>query len=79
MRLKECPFVHPRTLKPLELRLSKAGDESGSGDLTCPDGEVFPVVDGIPDLSFPRQLDGDQLESRNYYEGVARTTTMSRI
>jgi ubiquinone/menaquinone biosynthesis C-methylase UbiE len=47
------------------------GSEIISGRLINNLGTEYPIVAGIPDLTFPRQLAGEQKETLSYYENVA--------
>lgn len=48
-----------------------AGSEIISGRLINNLGTEYPIEAGIPDLTFPRQLEGEQKETLSYYENVA--------
>ena len=47
------------------------GDEIVSGDLIAPDGTGFPIVDGLPDFLWPRDLGNRERETINFYDGRA--------
>jgi ubiquinone/menaquinone biosynthesis C-methylase UbiE len=65
-------YVCPETKRPLRCVPERAeGAEIISGRLLGEDGREYPIRDGIPNLTFPRRLDGEQKETLDYYEGVA--------
>lgn len=65
-------YVCPETKAPLTLADARiASDQVISGRLVSPSGAVYPIEDGIPDLTFPRALSGAEKEARDYYDGVA--------
>jgi len=47
------------------------GDEVISGELINENGRKYPIQGGIPDLTFPTELQGEQKETLSYYESVA--------
>lgn len=47
------------------------GQEVVTGRLVSEDGAEYPIRGGIPDLTYPRELAGEQKDSLSYYEGVA--------
>lgn len=66
-------YVCPETKGELKcLVADQAGDEIISGTLISENGREYWIDDGIPDLIFPRELAGEQLETLNYYEDAAQ-------
>ncbi|WP_158285500.1 methyltransferase domain-containing protein [Azospirillum sp. TSA6c] len=62
----------PTSGAPLRLEIDEAhNDDVRSGQLVSPDGLVFPIVDGIPDLTFPHELPFSEQQARTTYERVA--------
>jgi ubiquinone/menaquinone biosynthesis C-methylase UbiE len=41
------------------------------GELLAPDGARYPIRDGIPDLTFPQELDAASQDARRYYDDAA--------
>jgi ubiquinone/menaquinone biosynthesis C-methylase UbiE len=65
-------YVCPETHQPLQCAAtSRDGAQVVTGTLSAPGGRVYPVRNGIPDLTFPSELQGAAKEAREYYEGVA--------
>lgn len=72
MNQKRNIYVCPETRGELKCISVKAeGDEIISGQLVNENGRTYPIVGAIPDLTFPRDLAGEQKETLNYYESVA--------
>ncbi len=69
---KFAAYVCPATRLPLrvETRLGRSG-ESAAHVLRSEAGHVYPVTDGIPDLTFPATLDVRDSHARDFYEGRA--------
>lgn len=66
-------YVSPDTKHPLSYvpDESDGGGKCLGGSLIGEDGEEYPIRDGIPDLTFPRELGSEQKEALDYYEGAA--------
>jgi ubiquinone/menaquinone biosynthesis C-methylase UbiE len=65
-------YVCPGTQQPLNcVATDVTGDEIVTGRLVSASGQEFDIQDGIPDLTFPKSLQGEQKEAFDYYEGVA--------
>src|SRR6266516_1645761 len=47
------------------------GNEVISGHLINASGTKYPIREGIPDLTFPKELHAEQKEALSYYENVA--------
>src|SRR2546425_13358770 len=47
------------------------GSEIVSGRFVNDGGDECAIEDGIPDLTFPKTVEGEQKETRDYYAGVA--------
>lgn len=65
-------YVCPET----RLKLSCEGVQDGNGkvdrgSLVTATGMSYEITSGIPNLTYPRSLSGDDLVAREYYEGVA--------
>lgn len=73
MRLSEAKFyVCPNCGKAMQLRTQKEdGGQVLNGTLACGCGETFPIVDGIPDLTYPLQLAASDLEAKKWYDDNA--------
>lgn len=66
-------YVCPETKKPLRCLADEVnGSEVISGQLISEEGNEYLIKDGIPNLTFPRDLDEEQKEALDYYEGVAQ-------
>ncbi|MBV8332355.1 MAG: class I SAM-dependent methyltransferase [Candidatus Eremiobacteraeota bacterium] len=48
-----------------------AGDDVIGGELRTAGGERYPIVDGIPDLTYPPDLAGEDATARTVYDSVA--------
>lgn len=67
-------YVCPACKQPMQLRIGQQrDDEVVDGTLACRCGEEFPIVDGIPDLVFPRRLAASDLEAKLWYDANADT------
>jgi ubiquinone/menaquinone biosynthesis C-methylase UbiE len=65
-------YVCPETKGELRCVPSEMeGSEVISGQLVSGNGREYPIQGGIPDLTFPRELAGEQRETLGYYENVA--------
>ena len=65
-------YVCPETRSPLKcLPGQQDGDEITSGRLLGDNGQEYTIADGIPGLTFPRELDDEQQQAVNYYDEVA--------
>jgi ubiquinone/menaquinone biosynthesis C-methylase UbiE len=65
-------YVCPETKGHLKCEPEKIeGDNVISGRLVSESGKVFIIQNGIPDLTFPRELEGKQKEALDYYESIA--------
>ncbi len=65
-------YVDPQWHRPLQCTIKEAiGDEVISGELISDTGARYPIEDGIPDLTFPRELDAENEEACKYYDDVA--------
>lgn len=72
MNLERNIYVCPATKSGLRCIPEEAdGPEVVTGRLVSEEGAEYPVRGGIPDLTYPRELAGEQKESLSYYEGVA--------
>lgn len=73
MNLRHNIYVSPETKQPLKCEAEQtAGDDISVGKLVGEAGQEFPIHDGIVDLTFPRNLAGEEKEILDYYESVAR-------
>lgn len=65
-------YICPETKGQLRCVLESIdGTEILSGHLVNDQGTEYVIDAGIPDLTFPRQLDGEQEATRSYYDSVA--------
>lgn len=65
-------YVCPETKGPLNcVPEQMSGDDIISGRLVSESGHVFLIQEGIPDLTFPTNLAGEQKDTLEYYEGAA--------
>lgn len=65
-------YVCPETKRGLRCVPGEVdGQEVVTGRLVGEDGAEYHIRGGIPDLTYPRELAGEQKESLSYYEGVA--------
>lgn len=65
-------YVCPETKERLKCVPSESqGDDVISGRLVGESGRDYSIRDGIPDLTFPRELGREQKEALDYYEGVS--------
>lgn len=65
-------YVCPETRGKLRCVPSEVdGQEVVAGRLVGEGGREYPIREGVPDLTFPRELAGEQGETLSYYEGVA--------
>lgn len=65
-------YVCPEMKRPLNCVPDQvSGADITSGRLVSESGHVFQIQDGIPDLTFPNNLAGEQRDALEYYEGVA--------
>jgi len=66
-------YVSPETRQPLRLSSveKEDNDEIESGTLAANDGSEYAIKDGIPDLTYPRQLDNLDQQARSFYDGRA--------
>ena len=66
-------YVSPDTRQPLHLSSveKEHGGEVESGTLSSGDGSSYPIRDGMPDLTFPRELGQLDLQARSFYDGRA--------
>ena len=65
-------YVCPETKKPLKCFPDQLeGNEIVSGRLISEDGQEYYIHDGIPDLTFPKELGHEQKEILDYYEAAA--------
>ena len=62
----------PGTKKKLSLENAKfQNGDVISGELKSPSGEIYPIVEGLPDFTFPKSLLPGDSAMREYYESVA--------
>jgi ubiquinone/menaquinone biosynthesis C-methylase UbiE len=72
MDLRRHIYVSPQSKAPLECRPSRMeGEVVAEGELVDPSGVAYPIRDGIPDLTFPRELAPADKEARAYYDDAA--------
>src|SRR6267378_998028 len=65
-------YVCPESKKILKCVPDRVvGSEIVSGRFVNDRGDECAIEDGIPDLTFPKTVEGEQKETRDYYEGVA--------
>lgn len=65
-------YVCPETHQPLQCTVTT--QDQGrvlTGTLSAPGGRIYPICNGVPDLTFPPELQGAAKDARQYYEGVA--------
>ncbi len=59
----------PKTAEPLTLKTtSQEGERVIEGVFTSPDGNEYPVKEGIPDFTYPFHLNDSDADARNYYD-----------
>lgn len=64
-RVYACPACKTR----LQLSITKlTDDEVVAGSLLCTCGQVFQIDQGVPDLTYPRQLAASDLEAKHWYD-----------
>lgn len=62
----------PHTNSPMTITIfEETADEIISGEFQAPDGNLYTITEGIPDLSFPKQLPKSDAEARKMYDDVA--------
>ena len=62
-------YVSPETLKKLKFRSSKIiDDKTEQGEFFSEDGEKYPVIDGLPNLTFPFELPKEEVDIINWYD-----------
>ena len=72
MNQKRNIYVCPETKKPLQCFPDQLdGSYVISGRLRSETGREFHIQDGIPDLTFPKELTRAQQEALDYYNGIA--------
>jgi len=72
MKRQRNVYVCPETKGELRCVPSELqGEEVISGELVNGNGRKYPIQGGIPDLTFPIELQGEQKETLSYYESVA--------
>lgn len=72
MNLERNIYVCPETKKPLTCQPEDVrGQEVIVGRLLREDGREYEIFDGVPNLIFPEELQHEQKEALEYYEGVA--------
>jgi len=73
MRLSQARFyVCPKCGQGMESRIKQqSGDQVLEGDLICACGAGFPILDGIPDLTYPLELAPSDLEAKQWYDSNA--------
>ena len=72
MHLGRHIYVGPQSRAPLECRPSRMdGEVVAEGELVGPSGDAYPIRDGIPDLTFPRELAPTDRQARAYYDDAA--------
>lgn len=65
-------YLHPSRLKKLKLKISNAEkDKIISGEFISSDGDIFPITDGIPDFTWPKELLKIDEETRKTYSKLA--------
>lgn len=65
-------FIHPLNGMPLTLEVTRQdGDQVLEGVLSAPNGDKFPVSNGIPDLTWPPVLAKSDAETKTSYEDMA--------
>ena len=65
-------YICPEMKRPLNcVPEQMSGDDITSGRLVSESGHVFQIQEGIPDLTFPTNLVGEQKDTLEYYEGAA--------
>lgn len=71
MRLSGCShYRDPGDGSELNLEIARSdGDEVLEGSLVSTQGNIYPIREGIPDLSFPPSLAGADERARAFYEG----------
>src|SRR2546425_6144816 len=63
-------YVCPRSRQPMRLRIvEEVGGELVSGAFVSEDGSEYPIKDGVPDLTYPRELDKRDANVRTFYDG----------
>ena len=62
-------YVSPKTLKKLDFRSFKIkNDVIEKGEFFSEDGEKYPIIDGLPYLTFPFELAKEEVEIINWYD-----------
>jgi ubiquinone/menaquinone biosynthesis C-methylase UbiE len=65
-------YVSPDSKEPLRCVASpQDGEVVREGELVGPRGDRYPIHEGIPDLTFPRDLSAADREARSYYDDAA--------
>jgi len=65
-------YVCPESGKPLQLeKLEESEGDVKSGLLVSESGREYQITDGIPDLTYPRQLSASDQYARTFYDGRA--------
>lgn len=65
-------FVCPLTKQPMRLEVdSVSGDNVIGGRLISPNGIEYPVIDGVPDLRYPREMPASDAAIATWYDANA--------
>lgn len=72
MNRSRCIYICPESKRPVKcVEVDSQGDEILAGRLVSESGREYPIVGGIPDLTFPPVLESAQREALTYYNGAA--------
>ena len=66
-------YVCPKSLEKLSLKIFEESDDDEvvSGEFISPNGNVYPIKDGIPDLTFPFELPESDARTKKMYDDTA--------